>query len=104
MPRTPLPPSPRDNSGLGTYRELVVAPADSGFISADLYERLTPSAGLRDIITHEYVEVDLNFVADAAGTALMDYRAYVRSVAQALQDRRAENEDTPRRGADVARD
>ncbi len=70
----------------GTYRESFVAAADAGFIPADLAERLAPSAGLRSILTHEYVEVDLNLVATAVQTASVDYRAYVGAVAQALQN------------------
>jgi uncharacterized protein YutE (UPF0331/DUF86 family) len=71
----------------GTYRESFRSVADAGFISADLAERLAPSAGPRNILTHEYVEVDLDLVAAAAQTAIVDYRAYVGSVAQALQNR-----------------
>jgi uncharacterized protein YutE (UPF0331/DUF86 family) len=41
----------------GTYRESFFAAADAGFISTDLAERLAPSAGLRNILTHKYVEV-----------------------------------------------
>ena len=70
----------------GTYRESFIAAADAGFISAELAERLAP-AGLRNILTHEYVEVDLDLVAVAVQTATVDYRAYVGSVAQALQNR-----------------
>ena len=71
----------------GTYRESFIAAADAGFSSAELAERLAPSAGLRNILTHEYVEVDLDLVAVAVQTATVDYRAYVGSVAQALQNR-----------------
>lgn len=71
----------------GTYRESFFAAADAGILSADLAERLAPSAGLRNVLTHEYVEVDLDLVAAAVGTAIVDYRAYVREVAQALQAR-----------------
>ena len=71
----------------GTYRESFLAAAAAGFISADLAERLAPSAGLRNILTHEYVEVDLELVAAAVQTAIVDYRAYVGAVAQALQNR-----------------
>jgi uncharacterized protein YutE (UPF0331/DUF86 family) len=71
----------------GTYRESFYTATDAGFIPADLAERLAPSAGLRNVLTHEYVEVDRDLVAAAVGTAMVDYRDYVRAVAQALQDR-----------------
>jgi uncharacterized protein YutE (UPF0331/DUF86 family) len=69
----------------GIYRDSFRAAADAGFITADLAERLAPSAGLRNVLTHEYVEVDLDLVAAGAGAALVDYRAYVRAVARAVQ-------------------
>jgi uncharacterized protein YutE (UPF0331/DUF86 family) len=71
----------------GTYRESFFAAAGAGFISADLAERLAPSAGLRNVLTHEYVEVDLDLVASAVETAIVGYRAYVQAVAQVLQGR-----------------
>jgi uncharacterized protein YutE (UPF0331/DUF86 family) len=58
--------------------------ARSGVLPVELAERLAPSAGLRNILVHEYVEVDLAQVVRAAERARTDYREYVAAIAQAL--------------------
>ena len=55
----------------------------------DLAERLCRSVGLRNVLTHEYVTVDLGIVATSAAVAQADYGEYVRTVASWLQDRPA---------------
>ena len=50
----------------------------------DLAERLAPSAGLRNVLVHEYAQVDLALVARGVELARTDYRAYVREVARGL--------------------
>jgi len=64
-----------------TYREAFGAAADAGAISRDLAEALAPSAGLRNILTHGYVRVDLGLVADAVPPARESFRRYVTEVA-----------------------
>jgi uncharacterized protein YutE (UPF0331/DUF86 family) len=53
-------------------------------LPADLAERLAPSVGLRNVLTHEYVEVDLALVVRGVELARQDYRAYVRAIAATL--------------------
>lgn len=67
-----------------TYRESFAAAARAGLLPIDLADRLAPSAGLRNVLTHEYVGVDLELVAVAVGSALVDYRAYVAAIATAV--------------------
>ncbi len=67
-----------------SYRDSFRAAADAGLISLELAERLAPSAGLRNVLTHEYVDIDLDLVAGAADAAKSDYGEYVRTVAQSL--------------------
>jgi uncharacterized protein YutE (UPF0331/DUF86 family) len=69
----------------GTYRDSFRAAADAGLLTADLVERLAPSAGLRNVLTHEYVGVALDLLAAGAGAALVDHRVYVRAAARSLQ-------------------
>lgn len=59
----------------------------AGAIEAELARRLKPSVGLRKVLTHEYVEVDLRIVATAVGTARIDYGDYVRAVSSWLSQR-----------------
>jgi uncharacterized protein YutE (UPF0331/DUF86 family) len=37
--------------------------------------------GLRNVLTHQYVEIDLEIVADAVVSARRDYAKYVRQMA-----------------------
>ncbi len=78
---TLLGKSPRD------YRTSFGLLAEAGAIDPALAERLKPSVGLRNILAHEYVDVDLGIVAAAAAMALRDFRAYVRSVSAWLSQR-----------------
>lgn len=45
----------------------------------------SPSAGLRNVLVHAYVDVDSAVVARAVPLALEHYGAYVRQVAQTLK-------------------
>lgn len=53
-------------------------------ISPELAAELAPSAGLRNILTHEYVAVDLKLVAGAVPLARSGYRRYVTETARFL--------------------
>lgn len=63
--------------------------AESGWLSPHLAQALKPSVGLRNVLTHEYVATDLGLFAAAVPLALVDYRAYIRSVATAVLSRNA---------------
>lgn len=76
-----LATSPKD------YRESFDLAGAAGLLEPELTERLKPSVGLRNVLAHEYVEVDLAVVAAATRLALVDYREYVRSVSSWLRQR-----------------
>jgi len=67
-----------------TYRDSFTLAAQAGAVSQDLAQRLAPSAGLRNVLVHEYARVDLALVARGVELARHDYRTYVREVARAL--------------------
>lgn len=67
------------------YRQGFDRICEEGFITAELADDLKPSVGLRNILTHEYVEIDLAQVAASAPRALDGYSQYVRQVAVALR-------------------
>jgi uncharacterized protein YutE (UPF0331/DUF86 family) len=67
-----------------TYRESFALAAEAGALPAELAEELAPSAGLRNILTHEYVAVDLSIVAAAVPRARAGFAEYVRAVARFL--------------------
>lgn len=66
------------------YRASFLSAARSGLITEDLAKELQPSAGLRNVLIHEYLEVDYEKVLIAVPAARVGYRAYVRQVAQFL--------------------
>lgn len=67
-----------------TYRDSYQAAASAGAITSQLAAELAPSAGLRNVLTHEYVTVDLSILAGAIPMARGLYADYVREVAAHL--------------------
>ncbi len=64
------------------YRSSFGLAAQAGALGADLAQRLAASVGLRNVLTHEYVTIDLEVVVRSVGLAQQDYRAYVTAVAR----------------------
>lgn len=64
------------------YRETFRLASDAGAITRELADRLAPSAGMRNVIVHEYLELDLTRLADAIPVAADQYRQYVREIAR----------------------
>ena len=75
------------------YTASFAAAADVGAIPTGLAEELAGSAGMRNVLVHEYVRVDLDLVAAALPHAIEHYRAYVGAIAGFL--RRRETPGTP---------
>ncbi|WP_336921629.1 type VII toxin-antitoxin system HepT family RNase toxin [Aquipuribacter sp. SD81] len=68
------------------YRESFVAVADLGVLDAALAAELAPSAGLRNVLVHEYLRVDLEVVARAVPAAREQYLRYADAVGRWLGD------------------
>lgn len=66
-----------------TQRESFELARRAGFLTEDLVARLAPSTGLRNLLVHDYVEVDLDRVAAVIPLAVEGYRDYVREVGAA---------------------
>lgn len=62
------------------YRSSFRAAGEVGLLEPELASRLAGSVGLRNVLVHEYVSVDLHVVAASVGLALDQYGAYVRQV------------------------
>lgn len=67
------------------YRDGFDLAARAGIIPEEVAAALKPSVGLRNVLTHEYVDVDLGIVARAVPQALKGYRSYVTAVADVLR-------------------
>ena len=63
------------DSARGAFNTL----AGHGLISVDLANRLALAAGLRNILVHEYVDVDLDRVARVVRENLGDLRAFAQA-------------------------
>ncbi|MFO8075753.1 MAG: type VII toxin-antitoxin system HepT family RNase toxin [Actinomycetota bacterium] len=69
------------------YRESFDLMAQAGVIETAMAVRLKPSVGMRNVIVHEYVRLDLARVAAVVPEAIDASRAYVTAVARFLVDR-----------------
>lgn len=59
-----------------SYRDVFNVLASAGLISSDLARRMAGWAGLRNVIAHAYVDIDLRIVADAIYGELGDLEEY----------------------------
>jgi uncharacterized protein YutE (UPF0331/DUF86 family) len=71
--------------GPADYHESFDLAARAGLISKPLARELAPSVGLRNVLTHEYVGIDLAIVASSIARAVDGYRRYVEEVARFLR-------------------
>jgi len=74
----------RLGSGPVTYRESFLLAARAGVLPQQLAEDLAPSGGLRNVLVHEYAEVDLDHVVAGVLLARTGFRSYVTAVADGL--------------------
>lgn len=65
----------------GGYAESFRMASTAGLLPADLAERLAGSAGMRNVIVHQYAELDRDLVAAAVAKTIEGYRDYVTAVA-----------------------
>jgi uncharacterized protein YutE (UPF0331/DUF86 family) len=70
-----------------SYGESFDLAAEAGMIDGELAKSLRPSAGMRNVLVHAYLDVDHERVASAVPMAVEQYREYVRQVADFLQHR-----------------
>lgn len=70
-----------------TYRGSFEDAAGVGLISADLAASLGDAVGMRNLLVHEYVRVELALVAAAVPRARLDVQEFVRQVSGWLQER-----------------
>lgn len=69
-----------------TYAESFTLAATAGMIDGDLAAALRPSAGMRDVLVHNYLTVDPERVAGAVSISVTQFSEYVRQVAAFLED------------------
>ena len=62
------------------YYESFIRAGDIGILSSSLAEKLTPSAGLRNRLVHQYDSLDHAIVLDAVKMAEEFYPRYIREI------------------------
>ncbi|MBK4153182.1 DUF86 domain-containing protein [Corynebacterium macginleyi] len=72
-----------DSSSRRGFEDLIRA----GILPADLEQDFYKSAALRNVITHQYVEVDLGIVSNSIPRVLDVYTQYVKSISRWLASR-----------------
>jgi uncharacterized protein YutE (UPF0331/DUF86 family) len=68
-----------------TYRETFLRLADLGLYDADFAQDIARSAGLRNILVHEYNDIDHRILFQAIPDAVEQYHAYVNAVRAFLE-------------------
>jgi len=70
-----------------SYRESFKELARAHVISFDFADELGPSAGMRNALIHDYLDIDVEKVASAVPMAIEQYGRYVEEVARWLLER-----------------
>lgn len=73
-----------------SYRDTFLKLPELGVYDAEFAERIARSAGLRNILVHDYNDVDRTIVHASIRECLRDYTHYVGAVSALLED--AENQ------------
>lgn len=74
------------NLGMPEYaRDLFPLLAKENIISEDLAEKLGKAVGLRNVLVHLYLQVDLDVLADSATVGLDDLREFVKNINEFLE-------------------
>jgi uncharacterized protein YutE (UPF0331/DUF86 family) len=68
-----------------TGRESFLAAAEAGIVSTELAEQLAPAAGLRNVLVHRYIDIDVDLVAGAVAETLELMPQYIDAVGRFLR-------------------
>jgi uncharacterized protein YutE (UPF0331/DUF86 family) len=68
-----------------TYRQTFLGLADLGILPADFAERIAKSAGLRNILVHDYDDADRQIVYVSIRNCLADYQLYIEVIDEFLE-------------------
>jgi uncharacterized protein YutE (UPF0331/DUF86 family) len=66
------------------YRDAIRLLAQSGYLPAELAQRLVPMAGLRNILVHDYLDVDRGRIYDLLRDGLEDFEQFAAQIGQRL--------------------
>lgn len=78
-----------------TYADSFLLAAQAELIDQDLARRLLPSARMRNVLVHAYLDTDLDLVTSAVPLAIDQYGEYARQVARFFAERLNDDEESP---------
>jgi len=67
------------------YSISFIRASEAGLISGDLAGKLKGSAGMRNILVHEYMDIDDEKVYNALFLAIKDYKEYLKQVEEFIE-------------------
>lgn len=73
-----------------SYRDTFLLLVGLGVLPNELADQIAPSAGLRNILAHDYKDADRRIVHAAIATCVDQYARYVKQVGQFLEQAGAE--------------
>jgi len=76
--------SERNVTGIVNYQDIIVRLGTEGIIPIELAVKIEPMAGLRNILVHEYIEIDREKLYDFLQYSLKDFKEFVRHVKEIL--------------------
>ncbi|MCK4431352.1 MAG: DUF86 domain-containing protein [Candidatus Aminicenantes bacterium] len=62
------------------YTSSFIRAAEAGLITHELANKLKGSGGMRNIIVHEYIDIDDRKIYETLPIAISDYKEYIRQV------------------------
>lgn len=75
----------KENRPVFTYRDTFLLLAELGVYSKDFAEQIGRSAGLRNILVHDYNDADRKIVHGSITSCLQDYHQYLEYVHRFLE-------------------
>lgn len=72
-----------------TYAETFDLVAEAGALDTSFASRIRASAKLRNLLVHDYADIDFDMLANALTQLLTDYDQYTHEVARWLRDKEA---------------
>jgi len=67
------------------YRSSFVKAAEVGLISRELADKIKGSAGMRNILVHEYMDIDDKLLFETIPLAVEHYREYCKQVCELIE-------------------
>ena len=76
--------SERNVSGIKEYRDMIIGLGKEGVIPEELAKKIAPMAGLRNLLVHEYTEIDHEKLYDIIQNSLGDFRDFAKCITKLL--------------------